>query len=140
MNLELEKMLSEKQDADAFLSVIAPEFKGVYFVNLTRDTVRHIFIPSYFEVMLDQTNGKFSDAMLLYASEIVKAEYRESFKQFTDYKYVEECMEGGEVPELIYQKMDESWVRFRILKFKKYSQGDKETLWIFEETKTEEQE
>lgn len=140
MNLELEKMLSEKQDADAFLSVIASEFKGVYFVNLSRDSVRHIFIPAYFEVMLDRSEGKFSDALILYAEELVRPEYREDFKRFVDYRLLEELLNRGEVPELVYQKMDETWLKFRILKFKKYSPGDKETLWIFEEAKPEEQE
>ena len=49
LDKQVEKMVLEKQDADAFLSVLAPEFKGVYFVDLDRDTVRHLYIPFYFE-------------------------------------------------------------------------------------------
>ena len=37
MNRQLVQMITEKKDADTFLSVISSNFKGVYFVNLNED-------------------------------------------------------------------------------------------------------
>ena len=61
LDKQVEKMVLEKQDADAFLSVLAPEFKGVYFVDLDRDTVRHLYIPFYFEKILKETGDVFME-------------------------------------------------------------------------------
>ena len=36
----MERLISEKKDADRFLSILAPVFEGVFFVNLETDTVR----------------------------------------------------------------------------------------------------
>lgn len=75
LNRELEQMISEKRDIDVFLDVLAPRFKGVYFVDLMKDHVRHIFIPDYFERMLMESEDKFSKAIMLYARETVEEKY-----------------------------------------------------------------
>lgn len=72
LNKELEQILLEKQDADTFLSVWAPGFNGVYFVNLSGDAIRHLFIPSYFQELLEETKDKFSEALRLNANRIEK--------------------------------------------------------------------
>ena len=48
------------------MSMLAPVFEGVFFVNLETDTVRQIFIPSYFQEMLKECGDKYSRALLLY--------------------------------------------------------------------------
>lgn len=128
---ELEQMVLEKQDADTFLSVLAPEFKGVYFVNLGNDTIRHLYIPPYFEEMLKEEGDIFSKALLLYARRVVAPEYRETFNRFCDYEALEAQLGESATPEFIYQKMDGSWIKLRILKFKTYTARHRETLWIF---------
>lgn len=132
LNQAIEQMVLEKQDADTFLSVLAPEFKGVYFVDLGSDTIRHLFIPSYFEEMLKESEDLFSEAMLLYAERVVMPEFREEFIKFCDYNNIEEALKQNKVTEFCYQKTDESWITLRILKFKTYTAEVKETLWIFE--------
>ena len=72
LNKKLEQILLEKQDADTFLSVWAPGFNGVYFVNLSGDAIRHLFIPSYFQELLEETKDKFSEALRLNANRIEK--------------------------------------------------------------------
>ncbi|MCQ4637620.1 sensor domain-containing diguanylate cyclase [Anaerovorax odorimutans] len=134
MNVQLEQMITEKQDADVFLSIIAPEFKGVYFVNLSTDTVRHIFIPDYFEAMMKKSGGKFSEAIRLYARELVKPEFSSLFQPVCDYRELESQLYGRDVPGFVYQKKDGSWMKLRIFKFKKYAGQNKETLWVFENT------
>lgn len=131
LDKKLEKMVTEKQDADAFLSILAPEFKGVYFVDLGNDTIRHLYIPSYFEEMLDEAGDVFSKALAFYAERVVLPEYRQEFKMFSDFGYVERQLNMNAMPEFIYQKTDNSWMKLRVLKFKTYTDRCKETLWIF---------
>ena len=134
MNHQLEQMILEKQDADAFLSVIASSFKGVYFVNLDTDEVRHIYIPEYFEKMLDETGQKFSQALLMYARTSVYPDFVPRFAELCSYDFLEKQLESSAVPEIIYRKMNGVWLRLQVFKFKKYHPGSRETLWVFEET------
>lgn len=132
MNRQLEQMITEKKDADTFLSVISSNFKGVYFVNLTEDSIRHIFIPEYFEVMLEQSGDRYSRAILLYAQAFISPEYLQPFKDFCDYDGLTDKLAGDDVPGICYKKKDEEWIRLQVFKFKRYERGDRETLWIFE--------
>lgn len=131
LNQELEQMLLAKQDADTFLSVLAPEFKGVYFVNLGRDTIRHLYVPSYFEEILEETDDKFSQALRLYAKRIVAPDYQRHFDGFYNYDSLEAQLDSGEASQLIYQKKDGAWIKLQVLKFKTYTRQNRETLWIF---------
>lgn len=131
MDKKLEQMIVEKQDADEFLKVLAAEFKGVYFVDLGRDTIRHLYIPPYFEEFLRETDDKFSRALLAYAHEIVEPQYLPQFERVCDYTVLEKDLDGGMAPEFIYQKTNGDWLKLRILKFKDYTQEHRETLWIF---------
>lgn len=131
LDQKLEQMVLEKQDADTFLSVIAPGFKGVYFVDMGKDTIRHLFIPSYFEEILKETDDIFSEALRLYSKRIVMSDYQYSLEQFCDYDYVKQQLSKSNAPEFIYQKKDGSWMKLQILKFKTYTDQCQETLWIF---------
>lgn len=128
---QLEEMIVKKQDAEAFLTFLAPKFKGVYFVNLTEDTVRSIYIPPYFEDCLADAGHQFSKALLLYAQRVVMPEYREKFDELCNYPKLEKRLTAGNPPEFVYQKQDESWVRLRVLKFKEHAEDQWETLWVF---------
>lgn len=133
MDRKMEKMLSRQQDVDVFLSILAEEYKGVYFVDLKTDAVRYIFIPPYFDAMLREAKGRFSIAFELYAQRCAKPEYAEKIKAFADYDYLQEVLRQKVMPELIYEKTDGSRLRMRIIMFKEYSLDSHETLWIFEE-------
>lgn len=132
LDKKLEKTLIEKEDADTFLSVLAPDFKGVYFVDLNSKTLRHLFIPPYFAKILQETNNDFRDAMLLYAERIAKPAYRAEFERLCNFEELESRLD--ESPELIYQKQDGTWIKLRVLKFKDYTAEQRQTLWIFAST------
>ena len=131
LNQKLEQMVMEKKDADTFLSIIAPEFKGVYFVDLGSDHIRHLNIPPYFEQMLKESNDIFSKALLLYNQHFVKSEYQQEFINFCDYRNIEDQMSIQPSVEFVYQKTDGAGMELRVLKFKTYTPQRKETLWIF---------
>lgn len=131
INKQLEQMLLEKQDADTFLTVLAPEFKGVYFVNLNSDTIRHLYIPSYFKEFLEKADNHFSEALLLYADQAVKPEYYHYFEIMCNYTELKKKLNNNDTPEFIYQKMNGDWLKLKILKFSDYSLDQQETLWIF---------
>lgn len=129
INKQLEKMISDKQDADTFLSVIAPEFNGVYFVNLSEDSIRHLFIPNYFEECLKEANDRFSVALIIYAKKIVKPEYYDYFVEVGNYTKLKEQLDNP--PEYIFQKKSGEWLKMKILKFRDYTEENQNTLWIF---------
>lgn len=128
---ELEQMLLEKQDADTFLSILAPEYKGVYFVNLDNDAIRHLYIPAYFESLLKEENNLFSKALYVYAQRYVMPEYLQQFDKICDYGYLKTSLNNNAAAEFTYQKYDGSWIKLQILKFKMYTEKNRETLWIF---------
>ncbi len=127
-----EQLAREKQDVDAFLNVLAPQFKGVYFVSLDQDTLRYLYIPLYFEEVLTEAKGLFSKALLLYAARFVKSEFYHLFEEVCDYSQLKWKLSGGTTPKFVYQKKDGEWLSVRILRYKDYAQGKRETLWIFE--------
>lgn len=131
LDSKLERLLTEKKDADTFLTLLAPEFKGVYFVDMSKDTIRHLNIPSYFEEILKETNEVFSEALKIYNERMIRKEYQKRFTCFCDFKKIEERMENNINPELTYQKNDGSWMKVRVLKFKTYTKASQETLWFF---------
>ena len=135
LDQKLEQLVSEKEDADAFLSILAPEFKGVYFVDLGLDTIRHLFIPAYFEGLLKEANHVFSKALLLYIYRFVVPQYHQRFEKYCDYSYVEAQLKDHATMEYTYQKTDGTWMKLRILKFRTYTEQHRETLWIFSNVK-----
>ena len=66
LNEKLDRLMQEKQDADQFIRVIAPEYIAVYLINFAQDSFRKILIPDFFRDMLDKCNGSFRRAMLEY--------------------------------------------------------------------------
>lgn len=127
------RMVSEKRDMEAFLSILEPQFKGVYFVDLNRDSIRHLFIPSYFVELLQEEDGRFSKGLRLYARQMVKAEYQARFEQLCDYSALERALDAGEAPKLRYQKTDESWLKLQIVRLSDGAGQARETVWIFTE-------
>ena len=135
INEELERMLTQKQDAETFLKVIATKFAGVYFVNTKTDTLRHIYIPDYFLKLLEKTDFCYSEALRMYVDKFVKWEYQEKCLKVTDYDYLtERLQQEGEV-RFSYQKVDGTWMSLRILDVG--PEEKQETIWIFLDEKQE---
>ena len=131
LDSQMQRLITEKRDAERFLRVLAPVFKGVYFVNLETDTLRQIFIPSYFEKMLEESRDSFSKALLMYANRMVEPKYVRLFEQFCDYGNLEMMLDGDEIPGFTYQKRDGSRLKLRVLRSNSYFSSSQETLWIF---------
>lgn len=125
------QLFSRQRDMESFLTALAPQFKGVYFVDLNRDSIRGLFIPSYFEKFLVEEDGKFSKGLLLYAERLVEPAYREAFEALCDFDALSQRLDRGDAPTLLYRKNDGSWVQLRVTR----TTGDqtRETLWTFED-------
>ena len=130
LNMQLENILTEQKDVNQFLQAISDSFKGVYFVNPKADRVRYIFIPPYFEKLLEQCDQKYGKALEMYADEFVKEEYREPFKQLRDYEVLQKRLLHADCERLLYQKVTGEWVEVQVLDCKKEHQ-ESELLWIF---------
>lgn len=131
LNYKLEKILLEKQDASHFLNAIATEYKGVYIVNPTDDTCRYIYIPEYFNELLQITNGIFSPAIRMYCERFVIEQDRELLQKFLDFDYVHDRIKLGEQIKFTYHKTDGSNVHLQITSYDPNALGTNEMLWIF---------
>ena len=135
MNEKLEQMLVEKHDSERFLNLIAHQFSGVYFVDLARDTLRHIYIPDFFAKLLQETNDCFNAAIRLYVERLIKPEYHELFDDIIDYdRLTQKLKERGSV-QFSYQKQDGIYMNIRIFALKTPPDAKPETIWIFSEEK-----
>lgn len=131
-NQRLEQIIVKKKDSDTFLSIIASDFFGVYTVNLNTDEVRYIFIPPYFQTILDKAGGRFKTALEEYILQMVAPSDHEKFATFLDYKLLAQRLEQEEAPEVRYLKIDGMKLILRVFKSQDYSEQNKETVWIFE--------
>lgn len=125
------RLIAEKQDMDTFLAVLAPQFKGIYFVDLSKDTIRYLFIPSYFKDILREEDGKFSKGLLHYSSRLVKSEYQGLFEDFCNYDYLKKRLEQESALEFRYQKKDGIWLKLQVLQVNHSKETEQETLWLF---------
>lgn len=132
MNRRLEVVLTQKRDSEAFLSVLSSQFLGVYVVDLLSDKVRYIFIPEYFQDMLNESGGKFSKAQSLYEEKIVLPECREAYHLFQDYDNLRKQLAKNNSIELIYSKKDGSRAILRVYRNGVFTQELEETLWVYE--------
>ena len=133
MNEELEQMLVQKQDSERFLNIIARQFSGVYFVDLARNTSRHIYIPDHFEALLKETDGSFSAAMRLYVERFVRSEYRQLFDNILNYDVLDQMLRNAETVQLAYEKVDGVRMNVRVMEVDRRENAKIETIWIFEE-------
>lgn len=133
LNEQLETLILEKQDADSFLNLLSPIYKGVYFINMETNQIRTLFIPSYFDELLKKTNNQSSEALELYAKYYVKSEYWSSFQEVTDYKNLKRLLAEHSVWEFVYQKTNGDHIKLQIFLLNYDSKDKKETLWIFQQ-------
>ncbi len=131
LNEELEKMLTEKQDADNFLKVIESRFAGVYYVDLNTDSSRHLYIPEYFLKLLEGTDFSYSAALRQYVNRFVKEEYHPLFFKVLDYDYLAKTLRENGGLRFSYEKVNGTKVILQILPAKNASQEKPETLWIY---------
>lgn len=131
LNHKLEKILLEKQDASQFLNVIAPRYKGVYMVNPRNDSCRYIYIPRYFQDMLEKHKGHFVAAIQEYCHQFVRSEYWERFESLYDYQKIQDRLKKGEMIEMTYQKVDGNWVSLKITIYDQNDLDNAEMQWIF---------
>lgn len=132
MDQKLEQMVREKRDLEVFRQALASKYRGVYIVDLKLDTMRYIYIPSYFEKIIKNSNGKFSESMNAYASEIILPEYQQAFLDFVTFEHIEKQLDHGESPEFRYQNAAGEWVFLKVYRSPEYTWRTKESVWSFE--------
>ncbi len=135
LNEELEKTLEAKKYAERFLDVISDKYAGVYFVDLQKDSLLHIYIPEYFLELLEETDYSYSKAMQLYIDKYVEKEYQPLLLSMIDYGELTRRLRTeaqGDI-SLIYRKVDGKYVSLRILEMGEYTEEKYETIWIFSE-------
>ena len=137
LNEKLEKTLQQKQDAEHFLYVLAPKYKGVYVVDLSDDSIRGIIVPEYFQRILDTCGGSFRATLTAYRDQMVQPAYRESFSDLFDYDYIRSKVLGGGTVEHYYIRNDGRHFRLKIMAYSDSAKHLNETMWIFSDEEAE---
>ena len=131
LNEKLERTLTQKRDAEHFLRVLAPKYRGVYVVNLQEDSVRSIIIPDYFQKILDTAGGSFRASMVTYRDTLIQPADRPGFTEILDYSYIRSKVLSGEVVECSYTKIDGTPFSVKITPYSSSGTHIHETIWIF---------
>ena len=131
LNEKLEQTLTEKQDAEHFLRVLAPKFKSVFVVDLKTDRMRGVIVPDYFQKILGTSGGSFLAVLQQYRDTQVQPAYRESLADLLDYNYIRSKVLTGDIVEHTYKKTDDTTFRVKVTPYSRSGSHIDETLWIF---------
>jgi len=129
LNEKLDRLMQEKQDADQFIRVIAPEYIAVYLINFAQDSLRKILIPDFFRDMLDKCNGSFRRAMLEYIRLYIAPEDQEEFESLTCAQIVRERLAREGTIDEHYKRSDGMPIHLRIMACDGLNK--EESIWIF---------
>lgn len=130
-NEELEKMLTEKRDEEYFLGLIGEMYAGVYFIDIKRDSLRHIFIPEYFKGLLEEASFSVSKALTMYANKFVESKFIDGFCELLNFEELAKMLDTKESIDYLYRKKNGMLMELKILRTNTVSDGKEETIWIF---------
>ncbi len=133
LNQKLEEILMRKKDAEQFLKIIAPKYKGVYFVNTITDEVRYIYIPEYFKEILRQCRNKYRKAIEIYKDKYIEPSYHEKFMKMCDYKFLNEELKEKGFLKYEFMKKDGLQIALEVHRYDVKDPDSAETIWIFSE-------
>lgn len=131
MNSQMDHILEEKKDMETLLSYLAPYFRGVLFVNLKKDTFRHLYLPQIFQGIVSESEESFRALAKSYTEKWVREEDRGILSEISDFQKLAVALKEGEHPEFTYRTIHGEKIRLRILKHLGYARKDRETVWIF---------
>ena len=131
LNEKLERTLTEKRDAEHFLQVLAPKYKGVYVVDLVEDAVRPIIVPEYFQSFLEVSGGSFRAAVTAYRENMVVPADREAFSAVLDYDLLRQKVLCGQALAVDYTRADGLPFQLKITPYSNSGTHINETIWIF---------
>ena len=131
LNEKLEQTLTEKQDAEHFLRVLAPKYKSVFVVDLQADTMRCIIVPDYLQKILETSGGSFKAVLHQYQDTLVRPECRAALDLLFDDDYVRSRVLNGEVVAVDYIRSDDHPFQIRVTPYSSNASHINETIWIF---------
>ena len=129
LNEQLERILSEKRDAEHFLRVIGPQFKTVFIADMSADCLRCIFEPEQFRNALEQTGGSLK-ATLEYCCRVsVAPEWQARFARLYDFEFLRRHLLSNGLYDMTYRNNEGHRVGVRVIR--DAGANERETLWIF---------
>ena len=135
MNVKLENLLQAKSDAGEFLNIISNRFKGVYMVDMKADRCRYIYIPPYFQEILERRENAYLPSIKEYIERLVRPEHYAAFEKICDYDYIKRELAEGRLIRMVYQKKNGDWVRLSIFSCQQEGKSLNTSIWIFSDMK-----
>ncbi len=132
-----EKIIEEKRDAEQFIRLIAPEYMGVYIVDRETDYLRDIIGPDYFRDIVQEKDGRYSEALKIYTDRYVMEEDQGIIKNLLDYDRLYKTLLSGEEVNVSYRRKNNISVSLRIRRYSQLEEEKNLSIWIYtnEDTK-----
>ena len=130
-----ENVVLQRQDADALLNFLEPNYKSVYFVDIANDVLIDLHVPPEFREQLERAENVYSKAFRFFVDKHVKEEYRENLKELTDFENLRLMLKEAPSIERNYVKNDGEKMKLTIIEFCSYDSKKRKTLWFFSEDK-----
>ncbi|MGN0106436.1 MAG: sensor domain-containing diguanylate cyclase [Hominilimicola sp.] len=119
-------------NSDTILSIIEPDLKVAYIINLDSDKMMNIFLPLSFRYDFVPSGNKFSADMEVYIKNNVSKEDWEKVLGLLDYEKLDAALNIDNIVKMEYRKKDGKLIKARIYKSPDYQSCSRETVWVFE--------
>lgn len=131
---QIETVVTGDKGVDAFLSVFAGRYRGVYCVSLQKDRATQVVAPSHY-FRMDKENTPFSDIMKNYIHDMIQPEFQRSVLKLLDYEILERQLKHGHVPKVEFSKNDGVPISLTVYLTSPLEAEETETIWVFEREK-----
>ncbi len=130
------RLRTAKLSSEIFLQSLAPNYLGVYLVDLGTDQMSSVITPEYFRTIVRRHHGAYQASIQDYCTEIVAREDQAAFVAEIDYDVVRQKTKAGEAVNFTYRRRDGLLVRLVIEPF---AAGGATDLfwWIFTDEENE---
>ena len=114
-----------------FTNIAWSHFRGVFEVDPITDTVKCLFLPNYFEDVLQKNGGSFRKACYAYMEAMVDKAYFRAIDEFFNYAQIMQMLDRGEEPVVRYRRIDGQGIAVRVYPLENYT-VTRHMLWILE--------
>ncbi len=129
-NKDVDLLETGVKEIDACLSVMTVRYMGIYFVSLDKDSCTRIMTSAYFNDINEESYA-FSATIKRYVNEFVKPNYHRAFLNFLEYDVLKKHFQEGDIPEMLYERIDGEKLRLKIYCINK-DDNTSDCIWVFE--------
>ena len=122
---------ASEEAVHTFTEVAWQHFRGVFEVDPITDTAKCLFLPNYFNDVLQKSGGSFRKACYAYMEAMVDKAYFRAIDEFFNYEQILQMLDHGAEPIVRYRRIDGQGIAVRVYPLENYT-VTRHMLWILE--------